>query len=209
MKSALECGYILCQSCNKLLLAIDREKPEHSLSCPRCRAEVHTRKPHSMGRTWAYSIAATILFIPANTFPVLNTIMLGQGEPSTIMSGVLQLMHEGMYGIALLIFIASIAVPLIKLLGIFYLLLSIHFRWKTSPLQRTSAFRLIEFIGRWSMLDIFVISILVAVVQFERLASVSAGFGATAFGAVVVLTMLAANSFDPRLIWDKMKVVES
>ena len=209
MKSALEAGYMLCHTCSKLLQIVEHEDDKQVVVCPRCNAEVHPRKPHSLGRTWAYTIAAIILFIPANTFPILSSIRFGQGEPSTIMSGVMHLLHEGLYGIALLIFVASIAVPVMKLLGILYLLLSIHFGWKSSPQQRTVAFRFIEFIGRWSMLDIFVISILVAVVKFERLASISAGLGATAFGAVVVLTMLAAHSFDPRLIWDKMKVVES
>ena len=205
MISALEAGYLQCHSCNKLLHNRIHDHDDCRLECPRCGADVHERKPHSIGRTWALTIAASILFIPANTFPILTSVRFGKGEPSTIMSGVLHLLHEGMYGIAVLIFVASIAVPAIKLLGLLYLLLSIQLGWKTSPIQRTIAFRFIEFIGRWSMLDIFVISILVAVVQFERLASISAGLGASAFGAVVVLTMFAAHSFDPRLIWDKMK----
>ena len=209
MTSAHDAGYLLCHSCDKLLRDLSSETEGHKhahLICPRCSADVHERIPHSIARTWAYTVAASILFIPANTFSILTSTRFGQGEPSTIMSGVMHLLHDGMYGIALLIFVASIVVPATKLLGLLYLLLSIQLGWKSSPLQRTVAFRFIEFIGRWSMLDIFVISILVAVVKFERLATISAGFGATAFGAVVVLTMLAAHSFDPRLIWDKMKV---
>jgi paraquat-inducible protein A len=208
MTSARDAGYMLCHCCNKLLQAEETAEEHLGTFCPRCGAEVHARKPHSLARSWAFTIAATICLVPANTFPILTTTHLGRGEPSTIMSGVGTLLHEGLYGIAFLIFVASVAVPVVKLFGMLYLLLSIHFGWKSSPIQRTAAFRFIEFIGRWSMLDIFVISILVAVVKFERLATISAGFGATAFGAVVVLTMLAAHSFDPRLIWDKMKVTQ-
>ena len=208
MSSAIRQGFLLCHECSKLLQQVQPKHEEDDTYCPRCGAEVHARKPHSLARTWAYTIAASIALIPANTFPILTTTRFGRGEPSTIMSGVMPLLHEGMLGIAALIFIASIVVPVTKLAGLLYLLLSIQLGWENSPRERTVAFRFIEFIGRWSMLDIFVISILVAVVKFENLASISAGFGATAFGVAVVLTMLAAHSFDPRLIWDKMKVEE-
>lgn len=201
MNTALHAGYARCHTCGKL---VENMQPmgHNAAHCPRCDSAVHARKPHSLGRVWALTIAGTVLLIPAYAFPVMTVLRLGMGEPNTIFSGITELIHEGMYGIALLIFIASVAVPVIKLIGLSYLLLSIQFHWTSSARQRTIAYRFIKFIGRWSMLDIFVISILVALVQLEQIAYITAGIGTTAFGAVVVITLFAAECFDPRLIWD-------
>nr|BFD44392.1 paraquat-inducible protein A [Pseudomonas sp. FFPRI_1] len=163
---------------------------------------VHPRRPNSILRTWALLLTAAILYIPANLLPIMTVSSLGQGDPSTIMSGVIQLVQHGMLPIAAVVFVASILVPTFKLVGIALLLFSVQRHQPLSARQRIIMYRFIEFIGRWSMLDIFVIAILVAVVNFGRLASIEANLGAVAFASVVILTMLAAVTFDPRLIWD-------
>jgi len=130
---------------------------------------------------------------------------MGRDKTDTIMSGVIALTEHGMWGIAIVVFVASILVPILKMLGLVVLLLSIQSRWILNPRLATKIYRILEFVGRWSMLDIFVIALLVALVEFGRLTSISAEPGATFFGAVVVFTMLAATSFDSRLIWDKQR----
>jgi paraquat-inducible protein A len=150
-------------------------------------------------------VAAYILYIPANVYPVMTVISFGKGEPDTILSGVQSLIVAGWWPLAVLVFFASIIVPLIKLFGLTYLLASVQYKWKWRPKQRTRLYRITEAVGRWSMIDIFMISILVALVRLEAIATVEPGAGATSFAAVVVLTMFAAMSFDPRLIWDTME----
>jgi paraquat-inducible protein A len=196
---AIDAGILICAECHELNKADpDTDNP----TCTRCGARVHARSPNSLARTWALLITAAILYIPANVLPIMTVSSLGQGDPSTIMSGVIQLMQHGMYPIAVVVFVASILVPTFKLIGLSLLLFSVQRRVPMSARQRMIMYRFIEFIGRWSMLDIFVIAILVAVVNFGRLASVQANLGAVAFATVVILTMLAAVTFDPRLIWD-------
>lgn len=173
--------------------------------CPRCAAPVHRRKPNSVARTWALVLTGIILYIPANLFPIMTVISFGKGEPDTILSGVERLIGAGMWPIALLVFFASITVPVLKLAGLSYLLISIRTRSRWRPRQRTMLYRVIEAVGRWSMIDIFMISILVALVKLGSIATIEPGIGATAFAAVVVITMFAAESFDPRLIWDAME----
>lgn len=162
------------------------------------------RKPDSITRSWALLIAAMICYIPANVLPVMQTGSLFGSQTDTIMSGVVYLWSSGSWPLALLIFFASITVPMLKMLALIVLLLSVQFRSAWRPKGRTRLYRVVEFVGRWSMLDIFVIGILVALVQFQALATIRPGPGALAFGAVVVLTMFAALAFDPRLIWDNM-----
>ena len=140
--------------------------------------------------------------LPANLYPVMTVIYFGEGEPDTILSGVVRLVQNGMIPIAILVFVASIVVPMLKLLGLMLLLLTVQRRWQLNKRQCTTLYRVIEVIGAWSMLDLFMISILVTLVDLGAVATISAGTGATAFATVVVLTMLAAMSFDPRLIWD-------
>ena len=178
------------------------------MHCSRCGAELHQRKPDSLNRTWALLITSIILFIPANTLTIMNVIYFGQDDPSTIIGGVILLLQMGSYSVAFVVFAASVLVPLFKMIGILMILLSLKFKINLSDKQRITMFRYIDFIGRWSMLDIFVISILAALVNISGVAVITAGSAATAFGAVVVLTILAANSFDSRLLWDYKKNVQ-
>ncbi|WP_339472175.1 MULTISPECIES: paraquat-inducible protein A [unclassified Pseudomonas] len=196
---AIDAGILICTECHELN---KQSADSDEQLCTRCGALIHARRPNSLTRTWALLITAAILYIPANLLPIMTVNSLGQGEPSTIMAGVIQLMQHGMYPIAAVVFIASILVPTFKLVGIGLLLFSVQRHQPLSAQQRIVMYRFIEFIGRWSMLDIFVIAILVAVVNFGRLASVEANLGAAAFASVVILTMFAAVTFDPRLIWD-------
>ncbi|MCT8952318.1 paraquat-inducible protein A [Pseudomonas lundensis] len=196
---AIDAGILICAECHELNRQ-DAKADEQT--CTRCGAWVHARRPDSLMRTWALLLTSAILYIPANLLPIMTVSSLGQGSPSTIMSGVIELVQHGMIPIAAVVFIASILVPTFKLVGIALLLFSVQRRQPLSARQRIIMYRFIEFIGRWSMLDIFVIAILVAVVNFGRIASVEANLGAVAFASVVILTMLAAVTFDPRLIWD-------
>ena len=196
---AIDAGILICMECHEL----NRQVPDtDEQTCTRCGALVHARRPNSLMRTWALLVTAAILYIPANLLPIMTVSSLGKGEPSTIMSGVIQLVQHGMLPIAAVVFIASILVPTFKLVGIALLLFSVQRHQPLSARQRIIMYRFIEFIGRWSMLDIFVIAILVALVNFGRLASIEANLGAAAFSSVVILTMLAAVTLDPRLIWD-------
>lgn len=196
---AIDADILICTECHELNR---READSDGQTCTRCGAMVHPRRPNSILRTWALLLTAAILYIPANLLPIMTVSSLGQGDPSTIMSGVIQLVQHGMLPIAAVVFVASILVPTFKLVGIALLLFSVQRHQPLSARQRIIMYRFIEFIGRWSMLDIFVIAILVAVVNFGRLASIEANLGAVAFASVVILTMLAAVTFDPRLIWD-------
>ncbi|KRW59212.1 paraquat-inducible protein A [Pseudomonas sp. TTU2014-080ASC] len=196
---AIDAGLLICHECHQ----INRyDVNAHKQFCSRCGAHVHARRPNSLVRTWALLLTAAVLYIPANLLPIMTVNSLGSGQSDTIMSGVVELIHLGMFPIAAVVFIASILVPTFKLVGIALLLYSVQRHQPMSARQRILMYRFIEWIGRWSMLDIFVIAILVAVVNFGSLASILPGYGATAFASVVVLTMLAALTFDPRLIWD-------
>lgn len=190
-----------CHGCGLL----SRAGHGHAARCPRCGTPLHTRKPDSIARTWALIVAAAILYIPANLLPIMETSSLFGAQDDTIMSGVVYLWVSGSWHLALVVFIASILVPMAKLFALIVLVLSVqlHARWQ--PVQRTRLYRLVELVGRWSMLDVYVVTLLVALVQLEGLATIRPGTGALAFGAVVVLTMFAAMSFDPRLIWDSME----
>lgn len=175
------------------------------LHCPCCQSLIHSRIPNSLSRTWALLIAAIILYIPANTLPIMTVVLWGDGQPDTIMSGVVHLLDAGMWPLALLIFIASIFIPILKLLILTGLMISIHFKIRWKPKDRTVLYRITEFVGRWSMVDIFVIGILVTLVQFGNTANVTPGLGSLSFAAVIILTMFAAHTFDPRLIWDAIQ----
>jgi paraquat-inducible protein A len=200
--TAQSAGLIQCGDCHKLLNYLATEQGERQI-CPRCGATVYQRKPDSLSRTWALVTTALICLIPANLFPMMTVIYEGTGEPSTIIDGVILLVKLNMIPIALVIFIASIAVPFLKLGGLILLMLSVQLKWNLSQRQRTLAYRIIEVIGRWSMLDIFVISILVALVKLGSIAEIKGGVAATFFVSAVVITIFAAMSFDPRLIWEE------
>lgn len=197
--SAASLGLTACHACG-LLSRLPKQHAE--AACPRCSAGLHFRKPHSIARTWALVIAAYILYVPANTLPILETRSLFTQQSNTIMSGVILFWNGGSWFVAAIIFFASIVVPLTKLIALTLLLMSIHRRSSWDAYQRTRLYRLIEYIGRWSMLDIYVAALSVALVQIGTFASMRAGWGAVAFGAVAVLTMFAVQAFDPRLIWD-------
>ena len=170
--------------------------------CPRCGTLRHARKPESQSRAWALLLAAAILYIPANMFPFMDVTKLAQPTAYTIMGGVFELANDGLWPLAVLVFGASITIPLTKLLVLAYLLIATHFGWDEHLTARTRAYRVIDLIGRWSMIDVFMVSILVALVRFSPFTSVQADTGAVCFAAVVVLTIVAVNAFDPRLMWD-------
>jgi paraquat-inducible protein A len=189
-----------CDTCG----LVTRAAP--GMRCSRCGFRLRDRRPASIQRTWAFALAAVVLYIPANIYPVLTVVRLGAGEPSTILGGVRELLDLGMWPLAALVFFASVAVPVLKLIGLGILLISTHCGTGWALHDRTVLYRIVDAIGRWSMIDIFMESILVALVQFGQLASVYPGPGAIAFAAVVILTMLAARSFDPRLMWDSARM---
>jgi paraquat-inducible protein A len=197
--TAREAGFILCHNCHKLIPDAGKDIPK---SCPRCEAAIHQRKQNSLTRTWALVITAAVLSFPANILPIMKVDFLGTTDYSTIMDGIIYFFKEGSYGIGIIILTASIFVPCFKIIGLILILLSIHFRWKTWLRNKTLLFRAIEFVGRWSMLDIFVIALLQVLVNFGNLTSIETATAATYFTGVVMATMFAAITFDPRLLWD-------
>jgi paraquat-inducible protein A len=202
--TAARSGLMSCHACHQLC-RMPAVLTHVKAIYPRCEAPLHLQKPNSISRTWALLIAAYILYIPANLLPVMTVISFGKGEADTILSGVKELIHAGMLPIALLVFFASITVPVLKLLSLTYLLLSVQYQSQWRPRERTMLYRITEVVGRWSMIDIFMISILIALVKLEAVATIEPGPGAISFAAVVIITMFAAMSFDPRLIWDRLE----
>ena len=186
-----------CETCG-LVSVPEPDDPR----CPRCASALHERKPNSVARTWALVIAAAIFYIPANYFPVLSVVQLGAGQPSTILGGVEELVTAGQYPLALLVFFASIAVPVLKLVGLSVMLVTIQTGRAGWLRDRVRLYHIVRFIGRWSMIDIFMESLLGALVAFGSVITIEPGVGALAFCAVVILTMFAAETFDPRLMWD-------
>jgi paraquat-inducible protein A len=197
--TASELGLCACHGCGGLFQLIPGV---HEMRCRRCGAALHLRKPNSIARTWAYLIAAYIMYVPANVLPIMKTGSMFGAQSDTIMSGVAYLWHSGSWHLALVVFIASVLVPLAKMLCLTILLISVQRGWTERALERTRLYRVLEFIGPWSMLDVYVVTILVALVQLKSLATIQPGPAAAAFGAVVVLTMFAAMAFDPRLLWE-------
>ncbi len=172
-------------------------------ACRRCDTFLQDRKPASIARSWAYIAAAAIFYVPANLFPVMTISSLVQSQQLTIMGGIFELFERGLWPLGMLVFFASILIPIMKLLTLSYMLIQTQLKSEEHLQGRTVAFRIVDFIGRWSMIDVFMISILVALVRFGKFSSVHAELGATCFATVVVLTMFAATSFDPRLMWDR------
>ena len=199
--SAKKLGLVGCHDC-RLLNQWPDTTNHQAVHCSRCGSELHQRSPNSISRTWALVITAMILYIPANLLPMTITSALGSKSADTIMGGVIYFIHSGSWEIALVIFTASVFVPFMKFLVLIYLLLSIHFKSIWRPKDRTILYRVTEAVGRWSMVDIFVVTILVALVKLGVLVNIEAGPAAIYFASVVVCTMIAAESFDPRLIWD-------
>ena len=197
--TAAQAGLVSCETCALLSQPADAAEPGF---CPRCGGELAWRRHRSIQYTWALVIAAAICYIPANVLPVLTTNALGSSDSDTIMGGVVFLYTSGSWPLALIVLIASVMVPLGKLFALVYLLIVVQRGSIGDMHQRTRLYRMVEFIGRWSMLDVFVDTFTVALIQLQPLMSVEPGPGVLFFAAVVVLTMLAAESFDPRLIWD-------
>ena len=207
--TAAVAGLLACPACalvSRPPAAVSDPGWRHSARCPRCDAAVHLRKPDSIGRTWAFLVAAYVLYIPANLLPIMDTSSLFDAQQDTILSGIVYLWTSGSWITALIVFIASIITPLVKLIALTALVISVQRKSTWRPHARATAYRIVSLVGRWSMLDIFVVTVLVALVQIQSVAVVSAGPAAVAFGAVVVLTIFAAMSFDPRLIWDPVSV---
>jgi len=196
--SAARAGIVSCLTCGLL----SRPAAAEPGYCRRCGAKLAWRKHHSVQYTWAFLIAAAICYIPANALPVLGTTALGSTEFDTIIGGVIFLYKTGSWPLALIVLVASIMIPLGKIVALSWLLITVQRGWARNAHDRARLYRLVEFIGKWSMLDVFVDAFTVALVQLSPLMSVEPGLGVVFFMAVVVLTMLAAQSFDPRLIWD-------
>jgi len=204
LATARQLGLVSCHDCH-LLTHMPQIDSHQAALCPRCGCELHQRKPNSVVRTWALVITAMVFYIPANVLPMTITSALGSTQADTIMSGVIYFMHHGSWEIALVIFTASIFVPFMKFIILIYLLLTVQFKSIKRPSDRTRLYRLTEAVGRWSMVDIYVVTILIALVKLGVLANIEAGPAAIYFASVVVITMIAAESFDPRLIWDALE----
>jgi len=192
-------GMASCEACGLV--------GHHDTQCLRCGSTVHERKPNSLHRTWALIAAAAVLYIPANVYPVLTVIQAGAGTPSTIMDGIDELIASHMYPLAVLVFVASVLVPVLKLMGLAIMLMAIVLVTTAAGasrllVERTRLYHIVAWIGRWSMVDIFMESLLGALVQFGTVVSIAPGTGAVAFCAVVIITIVAAETFDPRVMWD-------
>ncbi|PWV61602.1 paraquat-inducible protein A [Plasticicumulans acidivorans] len=199
--TARRAGLAACRACHHLAPQPAAGTPAR---CPRCGAALHSRMPDSLAQTWALLLSAWLLIIPANALPVMSVIMFGRGQPDTILSGVVELLHAGQWPLAALVFFASILIPGAKLLALTWLLIAVQRRSIRNLRARTLMYRIVEAVGRWSMIDVFMVSILAALVRLQALATIEPGPGAVCFAAVVVLTMFAALRFDPRLLWDAL-----
>jgi len=199
---AAPAGLLSCEACQLLVKPASAAEPGY---CPRCGEALEFRRNASLETSWALLVAAAICFVPANALPVLNSTTLGSTEPDTILGGVVYLYATGSWHLALIVLVASFFIPLAKMVAMAYLLVTVQRGAVTRASERTRLYRVVEFIGRWSLLDVFVAAFTVALVQLQPLMSVAPGPGVLFFAAVVVLTMLAAEAFDPRLIWDSHK----
>ena len=191
-------GAVGCERCGLVSIL---PAGEHA-HCPRCGAGLEHRKPHSLQRSWAFLLGAMVMYAPANYYPVMTIVSLGVGEPSTILGGVEELIASNMWPLAALVFFASITVPVLKVISLMLLLITTRLGRPERLRDRTTLYRIVDAVGRWSMIDVFMISILVALVRFGALITIEPGIGAVAFASVVILTMFAAEAFDPRLMWD-------
>ncbi len=200
MLTARHAGLSRCHCCGRL--------HKEATRCDHCHSPLHQRKPNTLQRAWAWLLAGMILYIPANLLPMMQSQLLGQTQESTIMSGVLELVAHGSFLIAAVVFIASILVPVLKFMTLLYLLLSIHRRSPRRLREKMRLYRLVELVGRWSMVDVFVVALLAALVQMGALATIVPGVAASAFAATVVMSMLSALALDPRLIWDRVEQYE-
>lgn len=188
-----------CGNCHGVCRIVDA--PRSRQRCPHCRALLRSPAPGSTTRVTALLLAAAVLYLPANLLPIFEMDLLGQSSGDTILGGIAELFDSGMWAVGSLVFFASIMVPLLKILGLGALLIGVRIGATTARIGRTRLYRVIEAIGPWSMIDVFVVSLMISLVQFGELASFRPGPGAACFAGVVVLTLLAARSFDPRTLW--------
>ncbi|MCU4676012.1 paraquat-inducible protein A [Catenovulum sp. 2E275] len=195
IKTAKSANLMLCLCCHHL-------NPTSALRCETCDEPVYIRRRRSYERTLAWLLTAMILYVPASIYPVMTTIAFTRSQPNTIVGGVIELWQQGSYFIALVIFFASVVIPIAKILVLAWLCFSLKIKLKTHKKERTVIYKYTELIGRWSMIDIFVVAILMALLQLGGILIVEPGIAALAFAGVVIATMLAAEAFDPRLIWD-------
>lgn len=201
--TAKQAGVLSCHHCGRLVTAIAHGDHEEQL-CNRCESPMHYRKKNALANTWALLISAIILFVPANVLPIMTVYFLGSPEESTIMDGIIYFFQHGSYGIGFIIFAASVLVPVFKMVGLGILLLSVQFKKLSGLKKKTKMYHFIEFVGRWSMLDIFVIALMAILVSFGDFTSIFPSTASTYFCLVVVATMLAATTFDSRLLWDTL-----
>ncbi|MGB3408185.1 MAG: paraquat-inducible protein A [Jannaschia sp.] len=198
--TALDAGLVGCRHCTRV-------SPGGTETCPRCGGPLVSRDPTSLQRVWAWWIAGLMLYIPANLYPMLLTATAGRESESTIVGGVIELVHYGSYGVAFIVFFASVIIPVGKFIAIAYLALVVRKPHGQKPAHLLHLFEFVEWIGRWSMIDVFVVAILVALVQFKLLATINPGIAAVCFALSVVFTMLSALSFDSRAIWDRIETL--
>jgi paraquat-inducible protein A len=200
-RTASELGLVNCSTCGLLSRMTDEQE---GWPCPRCETPLHRRVPQSITRTWAFLIASVMLYIPANLLPIMATSTVLGTDNHTILGGVAELWTGGTPELAIIVFIASIAVPLLKIGSLTLLVITAQRESTWRQEERTRLYRIVEIVGHWSMLDVFVVVLLAAMVRFGALAGVQPGIGLLAFGGVVILTMFASMSFDPRLIWQDL-----
>lgn len=193
--SARDLGIVACRRCTKA-------SPLGTARCPRCGYRLQSRDPHALQKVWAFWIVGFLCYIPANLYPMLSTRTLFQVEESTIIGGAVEIAHHGSYGIAAIILFASVVIPLAKFWAIAFLALSLKEPALMSKGRRQLVYEVVEYIGRWSMIDIFVVAILSALVQLNTLAAINPGPASIFFALSVIFTMLSAQAFDSRLIWD-------
>jgi len=204
MKTAKQRGLALCPKCHKL-----NNLTTEPLQCIRCNGMFYQRNHNSLQYTLAWSVAALLAFIPANLYPIMVVYQLGIGEEATILSGIGEFINHGLYPIAVIIFTASIIVPLLKIIGLFVLVYKVHTGVRLKPNKHSKFYHVLELLGPWSMLDVFVVALMVTVVELGFVTSVAAGPAINYFTITVLFTMFAANSFDPRLLWDKKSAIQA
>lgn len=195
----MDMGAMLCTTCGTLM---ENSEDEHHL-CPVCGSIVHQRKKNSISRTWALTAASIVLYIPANLLPVMDVQIFGDSTENTILQGVIQFYEHEMYFICAVVFVASFVVPIFKMAVLLYLLLTVHKGSRLSNMHKTRLCHILEYIGKWSMLDVYVVAVMAGLIKSGYMINITGGLGIVFFSAVVIMTMLASASFDTRLIWDK------
>jgi paraquat-inducible protein A len=193
--TARAAGLVACRGCGRV-------HPGGTRVCARCEAPIRSRETDSLQRVWAWLLAGLILYIPANIYPMLLTRTLFDSQESTIIGGVIDLIHHGSWFVATIVFVASVVIPIGKFIAIGWLALSLHRGFRIDEHRQHRLLSVVEFIGRWSMIDVFVVAILSSLVQLDIVAAINPGLAAVSFALSVAFTMLSAQSFDPRAIWD-------